>query len=177
MGKVLLKDGRELSIRPAAEGDAAEIIEYVNLVGGESDFLTFGKNGFRFDLEQEKQFLRDVRSSPADLYLVGFVGDELACTANLASERKSRIAHNCEIGITVREKYWHLGAASALLGELIRFARDGGTIRTIHLGVYGRNGRAIRLYEKFGFEAVGRHRDYFCVDGVYDDEILMDLHL
>ena len=177
MEKVLLKDGRELSIRPAEEGDAAAILDYVNLVGGESDFLTYGKNGCRFTLEQEKEFLRDVRSSPADLYLVGFVGDELACCANVVEGRNKRVAHNCEFGITVRKKFWHLGAASALLGELIRFARDGGTIKTIHLGVYGRNGRAIRLYQKFGFETVGRHRNYFCVDGIYDDEVLMDLHL
>lgn len=177
MGKVLLRDGRELFIRPAEEGDAAAVIEYMNLVGGESDFLTYGKNGCRYTVEEEKEFIGETRGLPDSICLSGWIGDELACFANLRAERKERLSHNCEMGVTVRKKYWGLGAASALLTELIGFAKENQTLRTIHLGVYGRNRRAIRLYEKFGFEAVGRHRDYFCVDGVYDDEILMDLHL
>jgi len=37
--------------------------------------------------------------------------------------------------------------------------------------------KVIKLYEKFGFVKVGYHKDYFNVDGKYDDLILMDLCL
>lgn len=177
MTKAVLKDGRELLIRPAEESDAERLIEYMNLVGGESNFLTYGKNGCRFTAEGERQFLRNQKNNPNNLFLVGFVGEELACSANLAGESKERIAHNCELGITVRKKYWRLGAASALLAELIRFAKESGTLKTIHLDVYANNENAIRLYKKFEFQAVGRLKNYFRVGGNYYDDVIMDLYL
>ena len=177
MKKAPLKDGRELFIRPAEEGDAAAVLEYINLVGGESDFLTYGKDGCQFTVEQERTFLRDMRDQPGSICLAGWIGDELACFADLRAERKERLAHNCELGITVRKKYWGLGAASALLTELIGFAKENRTLRTIHLDVYGNNERAIRLYERFGFRRVGLLKDYFRVGGSYYDDVVMDLYL
>lgn len=177
MKKVILKDGTELTIREREEDDAAAWIDYVNKIGGESDFMTFGKNGCRNDLEREKQVIRDMRSQPNSVCLVGWIGNQLACSANLRAEQKERLAHNCEIGISVRKKYWHFGAASALLTELIDFARNRSSLKAVHLGVYENNKRAILLYEKFGFVTVGRFRNYFQVGGVYFDQILMDLYL
>lgn len=177
MTKTVLKDGRELLIRPAEEDDAERLVAYMNLVGGESDFLTYGKNECRLTVEGERQFLQDLKTNPANFFLVGFIGEELACSANLAAESKERIRHNCELGITVRKKYWHLGAAGALLTELIRFARENETLRAIHLDVYANNERAIRLYEKFGFQSVGRIKNYFRVGEKYFDDLVMDLYL
>lgn len=177
MKTVRLKDGREMTIRPAEESDAEAMIDYLNHVGGESDFLTFGENGCRFDLEQEKQFIRDVRGQPNSAFFVGWIGSELACSANLMAESKERLAHNCELGISVRKKYWHFGAASALLTELIGFAEANQTLKTIHLDVYANNERAIRLYERFGFRQAGRLKNYFQVGGSYYDDVIMDLYL
>lgn len=177
MKKTILKNGRELFIRPAEESDAERLVEYMNLVGGESDFLTYGKNECRFTAETEKQFLRDQKKNPSSLFLVGLIGEELACSANLAAESKTRVTHNCELSITVRKKYWRLGAASALLTELIRFAKESGTLKIIHLDVYANNENAIRLYQAFGFQAAGRLKNYFRVGGNYYDDLIMDLHL
>ena len=40
-----LKDGRELTLRKAEKGDAANILAYLNQIGGESDNLLFGNAG------------------------------------------------------------------------------------------------------------------------------------
>lgn len=48
---------------------------------------------------------------------------------------------------------------------------------TIHLGVKASNSAAIKLYEKFGFVKIGVRKDYFNVNGTFDDLILMDLYL
>lgn len=176
MKRVRLKDGRELLIRLVEESDAEAVIDYINQVGGESDFLAFGKNGCPNDFEQEKQSIRNLRERPNSIYLLGWIGNELACSAVVRAETKERVAHNGELGITARKKYWHLGAASALLTELIDFAKNRTTLKAIHLGVYENNERAIPLYEKFGFVTVGRYRDYFRIGGKYFDGILMDLY-
>ncbi|QUH19318.1 GNAT family N-acetyltransferase [Alkaliphilus sp. B6464] len=64
-----------------------------------------------------------------------------------------------------------------MMQELIRFAKEYGTIRNISLGVKASNKNAIILYEKFGFQKIGLHKNYFNVNGSFDDEILMDLYI
>lgn len=174
MKEHLLKDGRMLLIREASEDDAESLIDYLGIVNGETDFLTRGKDEARKDVEWEKSFLRETKRQHDSIFLVGYLGKELACSANLAAPQKTRLAHNCEMGITVKKQYWHLGAASALLTDLIDFAEKDPVLRTMHLGVYENNTRAIRLYEKFGFREVGRHKGFFRVGDSYYDEILMD---
>ncbi len=177
MKQVVLKNGQTLNLRKAVEQDFKELLAYCNLVGGESDFLTYGKNGCNRTVEQERRFLRELKNQPNSIYLLGFIDGELVCSANLCAEQKERLAHNCELGITVRKKFWGLGAAGILMQELIDFAKNQSTLRTIHLGVYADNEPAIHLYRKFGFQIVGRFKDYFTVDGRYCDELLMDLYL
>lgn len=175
MKEIKLKNGCVLTIRQASEDDGSKLLDYMNQVGGESNFLTFGKNECRNNEEQEKRFIQEMREQPGSIFLVGYVGDELACSADLRGGQKKRTAHNCDFGVTVRKKYWHMGMASALLSELIYFAKSSPVLRTIHLGVYENNSRAVRLYERLGFRQVGRYKNYFRVGDSYFDEILMDL--
>ncbi|MNP83052.1 hypothetical protein D3C76_1818760 [compost metagenome] len=50
-------------------------------------------------------------------------------------------------------------------------------IKNISLGVKSDNVNAIKLYEKHGFVKIGVHKNFFNIDGIYYDEILMDLNL
>lgn len=177
MKQVVLKNGKTLNIRKAVVQDAENLLAYCNLVGGESNFLTYGENGCNRTVEQERQFLEELQNQPNSVFLLGFIEGELVCSVNLSAESKERLAHNCELGITVRKKVWGLGAGSVLMQELIDFAKHTPTLRVIHLGVYANNEPAIHLYQKFGFQTVGRFKDYFSVDGRYYDELLMDLYL
>nr|WP_243110595.1 GNAT family N-acetyltransferase [Clostridium perfringens] len=61
--------------------------------------------------------------------------------------------------------------------ELIKFAKDKESIKTISLGVREYNVNAIKLYEKYGFKKIGIHKNYFNIEGSYYDEILMDLYI
>lgn len=61
--------------------------------------------------------------------------------------------------------------------EVISSAKKCGTVKNISLGVKASNKNAIRMYEKFEFKKVGVHKDYFNINGDFDDEILMDLSI
>ena len=50
--KVELKNGAELILREATVDDANDIIEYLNIVGGESNNLLFGEDEFKLTIEQ-----------------------------------------------------------------------------------------------------------------------------
>ena len=52
-----LKNGQTLLLREAESRDGEKILAYLNRVGGESDNLLFGENGFPMPLEREQAFL------------------------------------------------------------------------------------------------------------------------
>jgi len=177
INEVVLKNGQSMIVRRPVPSDAWNMIDYLNTVGGESDNLLFSKNEFELTVEQEIERIEKDNNDPNILMIVGTVNDMIISAAQINSPTRKKIAHNCEVGISVRKEYWGKGVGTVIMGELIRHARERGTIRNISLGVKASNRNAIALYEKCGFVKIGVHKDYFNVDGNYDDEILMDLHL
>ena len=49
-----LKDGRPAELREAVPSDAEDMIDYLRCIGGESDFLTFGKDAFSMSVAEEE---------------------------------------------------------------------------------------------------------------------------
>lgn len=170
-----LKDGRVLTIRRAMREDAAQMVAYIAQVAGESEFLLRGEGEPLMSVEQEEKFI-DSYSDPFIL-LCGWIGGELASVASLSVGGKPRIAHTATLGISVAKKYWALGVGTHMMQALIDHARGVGTIEILHLGVRADNVHARRLYERAGFEQIGRYPGYFKVRGEYYDEILMNLYL
>lgn len=174
--EINLKNGQSLILRKPNANDAEKIIEYLNIVGGESDNLLFGKNEFHLSVEQEREYIKNLNNSKDAFMVMGIINNKVVSIAQIRKLGRKRIEHNSEIAISVKKEYWGLGIGSAVMSELIEFARNN-DIRNIELGVKASNSKAIKLYEKFGFEKVGCHKNYFNVNGVFDDEILMDLSL
>lgn len=73
--------------------------------------------------------------------------------------------------IAVRPEYRRQGVADALLGALTDFGRD--QLAVLMLEVRASNAPAVALYEKHGFAAVGRRKNYY--DAPREDAILMTL--
>lgn len=172
-----LKNGQCLTLRKPTEDDAGEIIIYLNIVGGESDNLLFGKNEFHLTVEEEREFIRRLNYDNSKLMILGLIDNNIVGIAQISSSNRKRIAHNSEIAISVKKDYWRQGIGSRMMEELIHFAKEQGTIKNISLGVKASNHNAIKLYEKFGFKKVGLHKNFFNINGQYDAKILMDLHI
>jgi ribosomal protein S18 acetylase RimI-like enzyme len=62
------------------------------------------------------------------------------------------------------------GIAGALMDEAVAYARSLGRRRLL-LGVYGRNGRAIRFYQKNGMTIIGT-RQFLVGENRYDDVVM-----
>lgn len=172
----VLRDGSVLQIsRPRGE-NAAEILEYLKIVGGETHFLLMDEKGLGISGEREAKILEAAYVEPRGGMHFGKINREIACMFSLSRHPRRRLAHTGEIALSVRKKYWHIGVGSAIMEALIELAKEA-SLKNVELGVYADNERAIALYKRFGFEEIGRHRGRMCVDGEYYDEILMDLHL
>jgi len=172
-----IKNGKSIEIRKAKKEDAAELIAYLNIVGGESDNLTFGANEFSMTVEQEEQYIESVNHSPTSVHLVGIVDGKIICVGSIFASTKERIAHNGDLGISVLKEYWGLGVGTHLSNELISFAKNSKKLEIIHLKVNADNAHAISLYKKMGFEEIGRYPNEVKIDGRYIDTILMNLYL
>lgn len=173
---IVLRDGSVLQIfRPRGE-NAAEILEYLKTIGGETHFLLMDENGLGISEEREAKILEAAYVEPRGGMHFGRINGEMACMFSLSCHPRRRLAHTGEIALSVRKKYWHIGVGSAIMEMLIELAKEA-SLKNVELGVYADNERAIALYKRFGFEEIGRHRGRMCVDGEYYDEILMDLHI
>lgn len=164
------------TIREANEEDAQRIIHYMNQVGGESDNLTFGKDGCPLSLQEEREYIINIHESPNSLLLIGEINGEAAALATVKGNGRQRIAHRAGVGISVLKKYWRQGLASAMMDRMIAFCKEA-DITVIELEVRADNEGAVKLYEKAGFEKVGIHKRFFRINGQYYDAYLMNLYL
>ena len=77
-------------------------------------------------------------------------------------------AHVTTIG--VRAQSQHLGFGTGMFAALVQRSYELGA-RWITLEVRASNAHAIRLYERFGFKAIGRRRGYYTDNG--EDAVVM----
>jgi RimJ/RimL family protein N-acetyltransferase len=172
-----LKNGRVLLIREVAVEDARALLDYVEHISGESDFLSFGPGEFELTEPEEQEFIRKCLASDNQLYILGSIEDTIVATLHFSGGRRPRVRHSGEFGISVRKQYWELGIGSLMLDTLIAWAQDTQIVKKINLRVRTDNQRAIRLYERKGFVIEGTSRKEILLDGSYFDHHWMGLEL
>lgn len=59
-----------------------------------------------------------------------------------------------------------------MMQQIIAYAKER-QLRSIELEVVADNKAALALYKKMGFEAIGTYKDFWCVNGVLKDGIMM----
>ena len=170
-----LKDGRRLEIRRAGLDDAAELIAFVAVISGESDFLTFGPGEFTMTMAQETEYLKGIAASDSQLYLVGLVDGEIVASLTFAAGKRPRTRHSGEFGISVRRSFWGLGVGGIMIDALVDWAQAGGFVEKISLRVRTDNERAILLYQAKGFATEGTLRSEFKIGSRYYDLHVMSL--
>ena len=178
MAEYLLKDGRTLLLRDPSLEDAEELLNFLKIVGSETDFLLADENGIDgLTLEGERDWITATLSARNTKMFVGVVEGEIVLVCDVRAAGRKRISHVGGVAISIKRGYWHLGIGSIAMQSMIDFAKGTGELRTLALEVHAENSRAIALYQRFGFVEVGRHKGRINVRGDYFDEILMDLDL
>src|SRR5690625_5057280 len=109
MREVEIKNGESLILRRPITSDAEEIIDYLNIVGGESDNLLFGANEFHLTVDQEIDYINKLNKTPHTIMILAFIENDLVGIGQISGNDRKRIAHNCELAISVRKKYWGKG--------------------------------------------------------------------
>ena len=156
-------------IERAISTDAAQILQFLKQIGGETDNLSFGKEGLPISVESEEEYIKQIENSSDKVMLVAKKDGEIVGNASLCRLPR-RMKHRGDLSVSVLKEYWNKGIGSRLLLGIIDFAKSN-SFEIIELQVRSDNLTAIHLYKKFGFEKVGTHPAFFKID---DEEIAFD---
>ena len=177
MKKYRLKNGKTMIIREGDGKDSKRVVEYIEFVASESDYLTFGEGEFNTTVEDEERFIDTCKESKNSLFLIGECEGEIVACLTFSGGSRPRIKHYGEFGITVLKSYWGFGIGRAMLEYLIKWAGESNIIKKVNLKVRADNARAIALYKKLGFVMEGAISRFFYYDGKFYDVYAMGLEI
>ncbi len=176
MKKETLKNKSEITFRELDSQDAEKVLNYLNKVGGETDFLTFGKEGISYTIEQEKVVLRNMKETERSYMIGGYINKNLVTIGSITSSSKKRLKHKADIGISVLKDYWNIGVGSQMMEYLISLCKKN-NFKKVDLLVYENNEKAIKLYEKFGFIKEGLLSRDVLIEGTFYSSYHMGLKI
>lgn len=174
MNKLTDNNGRVI-IRKAVKSDAKALIDYLNVIGGQSDFLTFGQGEFKKSIKQVEQSIENCIKKNNSLLIIAEINGNIVGNLDFSAGITPRIAHVGEFGVSVLKRYWGKGIGEALIKYLIEYSKKLGIIRKINLRVRIDNMPAIALYKKLGFIQEGIIRRDFFINGKFYDCLVMGL--
>ena len=173
MKYLILECGDSVVIREAKGSDANKILEYVNTISSESDFLTFGQGEFIKSIEQEEKHLDNSLKQNNAIYIIAEIDDKIVGSLNFSAGTRPRIAHTGEFGVSVLKEYWKNGIGTELIKYLIEWSKQLGLIRKINLMVRNDNFPAIHVYKKLGFIEEGVITRNLQINGRFYDALFM----
>ena len=159
-------------IRKAKVEDASAFVALFDQVNSETTFMLFERGESPRTVEQQSRIFEEWAKTDSgimfvceeDKELIGFVAGRCGVGR--------RQAHSIYIAMGVLQAWVGRGIGRSLLVALEGWAQLKGLHR-LELMVNCNNGRAIRLYENFGFESEGVKRHALRIDGQYIDAFYM----
>lgn len=173
MQEFILKSEERLLVKEADRKDAARVIAYCQVIGGETDYLSFGEGEFDISLEEEKKILSEYKEAENKLFIYAELNGEIVGLLDLKASHKARIRHSGEFGISVMKQHLGKGIGGILIEYMLDWAKKTGIIKKVNLHVISNNESAINLYRKYDFTMEGRIRKEFYINGEYFDLISM----
>ena len=176
MDKIRLKNNLQLVVSKACVDDAENIIRFLNEIGGDTDFLTFGLNQFPLSVVEEKKMIDDSINSNKFLIAVGKIDQTIVSQLFLDRSNNPRLLHIGSFGVSVRKKYWRNSIGKHMILFAINWAKISG-ITKLNLEVRTDHYHAINLYKKLGFHIEGKITRAVKVNEIYFDNYLMGMEI
>ena len=164
-----------IKIQKAKKDDAIAIIEYVRTVADETDFLTFDSSEFNKTVEEEQQIIEEHNSTKNKLFIIAKLDNKIIGVLNVQANKKKRLEHVGEFGVSVLKEHWNKGVGSSLVKYMIEWAKESGVIRKLNLRVLVNNESAIRIYIKNGFKIEGMIRRDIKLNNTFQDLSLIHI--
>lgn len=160
-------------VRSAIDKDAKELSALRLQIDGETENLDREKGEAFIDIQEFEQIIKTDTENARNLFLVAVVHDRIVGFSRCEGNDLKRFFHKVEFGVCVLKDFWGYGIGKNLLKESIAWADSNG-IKKITLNVLETNDKAIKLYQRFGFEMEGiLKKDKLLSDGKYYNTVVM----
>ena len=138
-----------------------------------SDPLAFGSS-----YEEEKDLAEDEWKKRINNALFALSNDKPVGMIVYIINNKIKTKHIANIfGIYVKKEYRGKGIGKKLIESVIKNIQKNVNVSKIELAVNPEQKAAVKLYEKYGFELVGRLKKELKIDDKFYDELIMERHL
>ena len=92
-----------LVIERARAEDGAALLQYLKIIGGETNNLSFGPEGVPLSVEAEEAYLRAQEGSADNVQYLARADGEIIGTASL-NRKPNRMRHRGEFGISLKRR-------------------------------------------------------------------------
>ncbi len=167
---VLLKDGRSVKIRSYKPSDKDGLVSMYAGLSQESLRWSMPP----YNRERIERMTSDLENK---IIVLGLDGQRVVGHLQISVATNARFRGTGELFVYLHQDFQNAGLGAALMNEGIALSRAR-RVHRIELTVVAENYRAIRLYEKVGFQKEGLKREnYLGEDGRYHDEVEMGILL
>lgn len=168
---------KNIIYRKAREEDAKKIVDFFNVVGGETNYMSFEKDEYALNVEEQAELIRSFEGNPTNTMLLAMDGEEIAGLSTITSSHKIKSRHDAELGIVVGKKYQGKGIGTSLISQVIDWVKGNRITTRMSLEVRADNIKAVNIYLKFGFEVEGCKRNSTLLNGIYYNDYIMGMML
>jgi RimJ/RimL family protein N-acetyltransferase len=162
------KNGTAVTLRPAKESDAADIITSVEEIVKAGEYLQ--KEATR-TLEEEVSFIKEMKEK-GNMYTVVEIGGKAVGICRIVKGELEMKKHTGNFRTWISSEGQGLGISSEIMSYSINWGSKNGLFK-IWLTVFAENEIAVKVYEKAGFVEEGRQKGQANINGSLQDELFM----
>lgn len=156
-----------IQIRATEPGDLSALHEIINCPN------VYPNTSLTPYLSLEEARQRLATPSPYTQSLVACVDNKVVGQVALYLNERPRRRHTAVLAIMVHDDWQGKGIGKAMMEAILDLADNWLQLSRVELQVYSENALAIALYQKYGFELEGRHRNHIFHAGQYVDVLTM----
>lgn len=167
---MIKKNNEKIKLRELKTDDAKGMLEWMH----DSDIQMGLQKGFmNYTLEDALKFIKsanipdEICGGTSIHYAISGEDDEYLGTISLKNIDTNN--NNAEFAIVTRKKVQGKGVATAAIGLVLKKAFYEFNLHRVYLSVLSDNTRAIKVYERCGFECEGTLREHIFKNGKYID--------
>lgn len=157
-------------LRPLAATDLGRCVKWFS----DPRILRFlGRNSPVILAEEERWFRDYQRRTDEQIFAIEVEGVHIG---NLGLHKIDAAHRKADVGIVIGEpELWSRGYGTEAMRVALRYAFDVLGLNRVSLDVLEHNERAIRTYERLGFQREGLHREDVYKDGVFVNVLRMGI--
>lgn len=163
-------------IRTITEQDAADFNAYRRRITNEPhNTVALSAGEYKRTVEEEQERILSALQNPDQRILVAEVQGKIIGSCQCRGSASPPLRHAVSLGIDVDKAYRHQGIGSALMREMLNWARSHPIICRVELEVFVHNHAALAMYRRFGFVIEGTKKRAYFKYGQFIDAHLMAL--